>query len=49
MEFIFVIVAVVGVFFLIKKIRGPIAPTKPPVGGGGDGTDGTEVKNPNQI
>jgi hypothetical protein len=49
MEFILAVVFVTGLFFLIKKIRGPLPPKPPVTGGGGtigegEGTGGDEIK-----
>lgn len=38
MEFILTVVIITGVFFLIKKLRGPLPPK--PTGTGGTGTGG---------
>ena len=49
MEFILAVVIIAGVYFLIKKIRGPLPPKPPVTGGGGtiedgEGTGGDEIK-----
>lgn len=44
MDFIFAVAVLTIVYFVIKKIRGPLPP-KPPVSGGGSPTD-DETKGP---